>query len=210
MSEFPHPDRTLEREDLLDDPIEQSRRWLEEAEVHGVVMANAMALATAGADGRPSVRHVLLRSLDARGFVFYTNHGSRKGRQLAENPHASATILWKELDRQICVAGAVRRVPDEESDAYFATRPRDAQLGAWASWQSAVLAGRRELDAALDEMDRRFAGAEVPRPPHWGGYLLAPETIEFWQGRAHRLHDRFRFTRDPQAPAGWLVERLSP
>lgn len=207
MSSFSHPDRTLDFEDLLDDPISQARRWLEEAEMEDVALPNAMALATADEHGRPSVRHVLLRGLDDRGFAFYTNHGSRKGRQLAANPHAGLVFLWKELDRQICVTGAVERLSEDESDAYFSTRPRDAQLGAWASRQSEVLRDRRVLDDAVEDADRRFDG-DVPRPPYWGGYRVIPGAIEFWQGRAFRLHDRFRYTRTPAA--GWLIERLSP
>lgn len=210
MSEFSHPDRTLDRDDLLDDPIAQCRRWIEEAEMEDLPLANAMALATADAQGRPSVRHVLLRGLDARGFVFYTNHASRKGRQLADNPFAGLVFLWKELDRQISITGSVERVADAESDAYFATRPRDAQLGAWASRQSAVLADRWLLDEAMAAWDREFAGIEVPRPAHWGGYRVVPDTIEFWQGRAFRLHDRFRYAREDAAPTGWRIERLFP
>ncbi|HEX6844736.1 MAG TPA: pyridoxamine 5'-phosphate oxidase [Actinomycetota bacterium] len=206
MSSFSHPDRTLDLDDLLDDPIEQVRRWLEEAEMEDVPLANAMTLATADADGRPSARHVLLRGLDERGFVFYTNHESRKGLQLAHNPFVALVFLWKELDRQISITGRAERASDDESDAYFSTRPRDAQLGAWASRQSEVLEGRRALDLALEDADRRFPG-EVPRPPFWGGYRVVPDTIEFWQGRAFRLHDRFRYT---HTDTGWLIERLSP
>ena len=137
-------------------------------------------------------------------------HESRKGRQLSDNPHAALVFLWKVLDRQVNVTGVARRMPDEASDAYFATRPRDARIGAWASQQSSVLAGREELDARVRAFEERFAGADVPRPPHWGGYVVRPETIEFWQGRAHRLHDRFRYTREDAAPGGWRIERLSP
>jgi pyridoxamine 5'-phosphate oxidase len=165
-----------------------------------------MALATAGADGRPSVRHVLLRGLDERGFQFFTNRKSRKGRQLEENPWGGLVFLWKELDRQVSVTGTVEPLPDDESDAYFAGRPRDAQLGAWASAQSSVIEGRETLDEAVAQADARFPG-EVPRPPHWGGYVLAPHTIEFWQGRRHRLHDRFVFTAEPD---GWRIDRLAP
>ena len=201
-----HEDRPLDRDDLLDDPIELFRRWLADAEAAGVPLPNAMALATADAEGRPSVRHVLLRGVDERGFEFFTNYGSRKGRQLAANPHAGLVFLWKGLDRQVHVTGPVSRTSTAESDAYFATRPRDAQLGAWASRQSEVLTGREELEARLAESDTRFPG-DVPRPTHWGGFLVIPETIEFWQGRRHRLHDRFRFS---AATSGWRVERLAP
>jgi len=201
-----HDDRPLERDDLLPDPIEQFRRWLADAETAGVALPNAMAVATADADGRPSVRHVLLRGIDERGFQFFTNRRSRKGRQLAENPWAGLVFLWKELDRQVSVTGPVETLPDLESDAYFAGRPRDAQLGAWASAQSSVIEGREVLDDAVAQAEARFPG-EVPRPPHWGGYVLEPHTIEFWQGRRHRLHDRFAFTAEPE---GWRIDRLAP
>ncbi len=157
--------------------------------------------------GLPSVRHVLLRGIDARGFVFFTNRESRKGRELATNPHAAAVFLWKELDRQISLGGSVERVDEEESDAYFASRPREAQVGAWASEQSRPIADREALDARVAETQERFDGTEVPRPPHWGGYRIVPDALEFWQGRQHRLHDRFRYERDA---GGWRIERLSP
>jgi pyridoxamine 5'-phosphate oxidase len=201
-----HDDRPLDFEDLLADPIEQFRNWLGDAEAAGVPLPNAMAIATADASGRPSVRHVLLRGVDERGFQFFTNRHSRKGVELAENPWAGLVFLWKELDRQVQVTGPVSELTDEESDAYFASRPRDAQLGAWASPQSAVIAGRDVLDTALAEAETRFPG-DVPRPPQWGGYVVRPDTIEFWQGRRHRLHDRFSFT---AGTTGWRVERLAP
>ena len=201
-----HEDRPLEREDLLEDPIAQFRRWLGDAERAGVPLPNAMAIATADARGHPSVRHVLLRGVDDRGFQFFTNRLSRKGRQLAENPWAGLVFLWKELDRQVHVEGPASELADEESDAYFATRPRDAQLGAWASAQSESIPDRETLEAALVEAGERFPGA-VARPPHWGGYLVRPVTIEFWQGRRHRLHDRFRYS---AGTAGWRVDRLAP
>jgi pyridoxamine 5'-phosphate oxidase len=204
-----HEDRPLERGDLLADPIELFQRWLADADEAGVPLPNAMAIATADAQGRPSVRHVLLRGVDERGFAFYTNRASLKGRQLTENPNAGLVFLWKELDRQVSVAGPVAAVQDRESDAYFATRPRDAQLGAWASHQSEPLSAREELDGRLAEIAERFPG-EVPRPPAWGGYRVRPETMEFWQGRKHRLHDRFRYSRDEGAPGGWRIERLNP
>lgn len=203
-----HPDRRLDRDDLLPDPVHQFLGWLDAAEAEGVEMPNAMAVATADAEGRPSVRHVLLRGVDARGFVFFTNRESRKGRELAMNPNAAAVFLWKELDRQVSLAGPVEHVSDEESDAYFATRPRDAQIGAWASEQSRPIADRAALDARVTETRERFEGAEVQRPPRWGGYRIVPNTVEFWQGRQHRLHDRFRYTRD--AGREWRIERLSP
>lgn len=201
-----HTDRPLDRNDLLDDPIAQFRRWLGDAERASVPLPNAMAVATADARGRPSVRHVLCRGVDPRGFQFFTNRESRKGGQLAANPWAALVFLWKELDRQVHVGGPVTPVSDEESDEYFAGRPRDAQLGAWASEQSRVIDGRATLEDRIAEMAARFPG-DVPRPPYWGGYLVGPDTIEFWQGRRHRLHDRFLFT--AQHP-GWRVERLAP
>lgn len=202
-----HEDHPLHRRDLLDDPIEQFRSWLGDAEAAGIPLPNAMAIATADARGRPSVRHVLLRGVDRRGFQFFTNRESRKGRELAEDPWAGLVFLWKELDRQVHVTGPVSLLPDEESDAYFASRPREAQLGAWASQQSAVIAGHEVLEARMAAMSERFP-AVVPRPPHWGGYLLGPETVELWQGRLHRLHDRFRYT--AEAAGGWRIERLAP
>jgi pyridoxamine 5'-phosphate oxidase len=205
-----HPDRVLKRDDLLDDPFAQFLSWLGDAESEGVSLPNAMSLATADAGGRPTVRSVLLRGIDERGFIFYTNRESIKGRQLAENPHAGLVFLWKELDRQVSAAGAVERVGDAESDAYFASRPRDAQLGAWASRQSTPLPDRAALDRQVREAEERFTDQEVPRPPYWGGYRLLPDTIEFWQGRRYRLHDRFRYARDDSRPTGWRIERLSP
>jgi pyridoxamine 5'-phosphate oxidase len=205
-----HDHRALSRSDLLDDPIGQFLAWLGDAEVAGIALPNAVALATSGTDARPSVRHVLIRAVDDRGFVFYTNHGSRKGRQLAENPYGALVAFWRELDRQVSVNGRVDRVADEEADAYFATRPRGAQLGAWASPQSDVLEDRAELERRVAQVEERFADGEVPRPPHWGGYRLTHESLEFWQGRSFRLHDRFRYERDPSAASGWRIERLAP
>ena len=205
---FSHPDHTLDRDELSPDPIDQFRRWYDDAEAEDVPMANAMALATADAQGRPSVRNVLLRGFDERGFVFFTNRESRKGRQLAENPAAALVWLWKELDRQVCASGTVHPAGEDESDAYFASRPREAQIGAWASHQSAVIEGRQELDEAVATADLRFAEGPVPRPPFWGGYRLGPDSIEFWQGRAFRLHDRFRYTREDAGT--WRIDRLSP
>ena len=202
-----HVDRPLDLADLLDDPVEQFRRWLADAEATEVPLPNAMGLATVDRDGKPSVRHVLLRGVDRRGFTFFTNYDSRKARQLAQQPWAALVFLWKELDRQVHVNGPVARVSERESDDYFATRPRDAQLGAWASHQSRVLAGREELEARLLDAEARYPD-DVPRPPHWGGFRVTPETIEFWQGRPHRLHDRFLYSAIESG--GWKTERLSP
>jgi pyridoxamine 5'-phosphate oxidase len=207
MSEPEHFGEGLSRRDLHPDPFEQFTRWLEEAKRAGIVIPEATALATADADGRPSVRTVLLKGLDQRGFAFYTNHGSRKARQLAQNPNAALTFTWKELDRQVCVTGTVARMSEGESTAYFRTRPREARLGAWASKQSAPISSREQLDGAFHDVEERFAGDDVPLPPHWGGYRLSPNEVEFWKGREHRLHDRFRYTREGE---GWRIERLFP
>jgi pyridoxamine 5'-phosphate oxidase len=183
----------------------QLERWFHEVEP--LDEPNAMVLTTATAAGRPSARTVLLKGYDERGLVFFTNRESRKGRELAENPWASALLPWHELQRQVIAAGGVVPLTDAESDDYFATRPRDAQLGAWASHQSALLPDRAALEAALTVVENRFAGRAVPRPVFWGGYRLVPDTVEFWQGRTARLHDRLRFRR---TGSGWVVERLSP
>jgi pyridoxamine 5'-phosphate oxidase len=201
------PDTSLEAQDLESDPMVQFRLWYDDAEAEGIHMPNAMALATAGADAAPSVRNVLLRGFDERGFTFYTNYASRKARQLDENPRAAFAILWKELDRQVCVTGDVERTSHEESDAYFSTRPREARLGAWASRQSEVISSRAELMTRFTETGDAYPGDDVPLPPFWGGYRLSPDTVEFWQGRAFRLHDRLRYTRSGR---GWQLERLSP
>jgi pyridoxamine 5'-phosphate oxidase len=197
----------LEAESLPTEPFGIVRRWFERAEQLGIRNANAIALATADAVGRPSVRHVLLRRIDADGFVFFTNHGSRKGAELEANPRAAFASYWRELDRQVTVTGEVERLPDPDADAYFATRPREAQLGAWASRQSQELGSRAELLERVASFEERFADRDVPRPPSWGGYLLRPVTVELWIGRAHRLHDRFRYERTAE---GWSVRRLSP
>jgi pyridoxamine 5'-phosphate oxidase len=196
----------LSEEDLGPDPIARFAVWLDDAANAGLLFPEATALATADRDGRPAVRHVLLKGVDERGFTFFTNHESRKGRHLAENPHAGLAFLWRELDRQVCVTGVVSRIPDGEAESYFRTRPREARLGAWASRQSRVVGSREELERAFADVAARFPD-EVPLPPHWGGYRLAPETIEFWKGRDHRLHDRFRYTREGD---GWRIERLWP
>jgi len=176
----------------------------------GLVEPNAMTLATVGPDGRPSARMVLLKGFDHRGFVFYTNYSSRKGRELTANPAAALVFWWPPpVHRQVRIEGLVERVSHEESDAYFRTRPFGSQLGAWASNQSEVIAGRDILELRLERLTATYAGGEVPLPPYWGGYRLAPDVIEFWQGRPNRLHDRLRYSRDG-ATAGWTLERLSP
>ena len=197
----------LELEDLDPDPIEQFGRWMEDALAAGIVLPNTMTLATAAPGGAPSARMVLLKGFDHSGFVFYTNYSSRKSRELAANPAAALVLYWASLERQVRVEGRVERVPEAESDAYFASRPFESRLGAWASHQSAPLSSRRELESRLEELERRYAGGDVPRPPHWGGWLVRPHAIELWQGRPNRLHDRFLYTlRD----GGWERVRLSP
>jgi pyridoxamine 5'-phosphate oxidase len=189
------------------EPLEQFRAWFAEAEAADLRAPQAMALATAGPEGVPSVRMLLLKGADADGFVFFTGYGSRKGRELDANPRAALLFYWDPLGRQVRVEGMVERVSADESDAYFATRPRGAQLAATASRQGRVLANRAELDAAVVELDRAHADGEIPRPEHWGGYRLRPEAYEFWQHRENRLHDRLRYRRRPD---GWLLERLAP
>jgi pyridoxamine 5'-phosphate oxidase len=198
----------LTEADLAGDWLTQFSRWLTDAQVAGLPEPNAMIIATADASGRPSARTVLLKGLDERGLVFFTNYDSRKGRELEVNPYASAVFPWHALHRQVIVAGAVGRVDQAETDAYFASRPRPSQLGAWASPQSRVVPDRAYLDRAYAEVLSRFEAADrVPAPPHWGGLRLAPETVEFWQGREGRLHDRLRYRRED---GSWVIERLAP
>jgi pyridoxamine 5'-phosphate oxidase len=221
----------LRRRDLDADPIVQFQRWFEQANgarssgrfhsffvrlykkllmIGGaeLVDMNAMTLATADNQGRPSARIVLLKGLDQRGFVFYTNYNSRKGRELEENPQAALVFYWPNLEREVTVAGAVARIPASESDAYFASRPRGSRIAAWASDQSQAVKDRGELEAKWQTFEHRFPAQTVPRPEHWGGYVLNPARLEFWQGRPNRLHDRFRYTRSKDG--GWQLERLSP
>jgi pyridoxamine 5'-phosphate oxidase len=174
---------------------------------HRPADVNAMTLATVDRDGRPSTRTVLLKSVDERGFVFFTNYDSRRGRELAENPNAALTFFWSELERQVCVAGTVAKLPAAESAAYFQSRPRGSQLAAWASNQSSVIPNRAALEAKWRELEKKFP-SDIPLPPNWGGYVLRPERIEFWQGRASRLHDRFSYARQPDG--AWQIERLAP
>lgn len=190
------------------DAIAQFRAWFEEALDAEVVEPNAMTLATATPDGRPSARVVLLKGLDERGFVFFTDYGSRKGRELESNPHAALVFYWPELHRQVRVTGAVSRVPPAESETYFRSRPPASRYSAWVSRQSEPVPGREALEARLRDAEARFPDGEVPRPDRWGGFVVAPEAIEFWQGRPGRLHDRLLYTRRPDG--SWLLERLSP
>jgi pyridoxamine 5'-phosphate oxidase len=198
----------LRRADLHPDPIEQFATWFSTAVNSGLPDANAIALATATPDGKPSVRIVLLKGFDQGGFVFFTNYQSDKGRELVANPQAAFVIYWVQLERQIRVAGRVEKTSRAESQVYFHSRPRGSQLGAWVSHQSEVIDARRILEARLAEMTERFAGVEIELPPHWGGYRIVPEALEFWQGRANRLHDRFRYIRQPDG--SWTIDRLAP
>ena len=221
----------LRRRDLAADPIKQFETWF--AQVAGARASgrlrqfciriykslvlggagersdiNAMTLATVDSDGRPSARVVLLKGVDQRGVIFYPNYHRRKGHEWAGNANAALVFYWPEHERQVCVAGKVSQLPVAESDAYFASRPRGSRIAAWASEQSAVVADRTTLETQWQKYERQFPGAEVPRPPQWGGYVLIPERVEFWQGRPNRLHDRFRYTRQPDS--SWRIERLSP
>lgn len=205
---MPRMTRALTEDDLLDDPIALLERWYAEAEAVGAPQRDAITLATATRDGRPSARVVLLKGIDEHGLTFFTNYESRKGCELAENPRAALTWLCAPLERQVRAAGAVERLSAEESDAYFATRPRGSQLGAWASPQSRPLADRAELDERWAALERRYAGELVPRPPHWGGFRVMPDEFDFWQARANRLHDRFAYARAPDG--SWRRTRLAP
>jgi pyridoxamine 5'-phosphate oxidase len=217
----------LDRADMDANPLAQFDQWFAQASAgsrwrkigialyklwhailgHTPVDVNAMILATVDPAGRPSTRAVLLKGVDERGFVFFTNYDSRKGCELAGNPNAALTFYWADLERQVCVAGTVTKLPVAESEAYFKSRPRGSRLAAWASDQSAVVADRAALDAKWEAMAAKFPG-DVPLPPNWGGYVLRPERIEFWQGRLNRLHDRFCYTRQPDN--SWKLERLAP
>lgn len=199
---------SLDENELDRDPVRQFDRWLQLAVEVGIPDATAMALATATHEGDPAVRIVLLKAYDERGFTFYTDCGSRKGNELAENPRAELLFYWTELERQVRIHGAVERVTAEQSGAYFQSRPRGSQLAAWASRQSRVIRDRAELETRLRELEERFEGEQIPLPPYWGGYRITPARIEFWQGRTGRLHDRIRYTL--QEAAGWRLERLSP
>ncbi len=196
----------LDEANVLPDPYAQFSRWLAEAMQAKLPEPTAMTLATADEQGRPSARIVLLKGVDAEGFSFYTNYDSRKGRDLAANPHASLLFYWAELERQVRVEGEIERVPDAESDAYYHSRPLGSRIGAWASPQSRVMTGREWLELRVQQMTLQH-GDNPPRPPHWGGYRLAPGVLEFWQGRPSRLHDRIRYRRDG---GDWIRERLAP
>jgi pyridoxamine 5'-phosphate oxidase len=218
MSSTPDPDQLaalrreygdsgLDHPDLAPDPVAMFRHWMHDTVVAGLHEPNAMVVSTVSAQGRPSSRMVLLKGVDDRGFVFYTNYDSRKGRELSANSHAALLFPWHDLQRQVRVEGVVEPLSDEESAAYFATRPRGSQLGAWASPQSSEVPSRDELEQRYAEVEDRFRDLDVPLPPHWGGYLVRPELVEFWQGRRGRMHDRLVYRREGE---GWATVRLAP
>jgi pyridoxamine 5'-phosphate oxidase len=197
----------LDEKDVSRDPIAEFARWFAEAQAAEVEEPNAMVLATATPDGVPSARVVLLKGFDERGFVFFTDYRSRKGAELEANSRAALVLHWSELERQVRITGDVTRTSAEESEAYYRSRPKGSRLGAWVSHQSRTIPSRDVLEDGLREVERRFAGGDVPLPPYWGGYRVRPEMIEFWQGRQNRLHDRIRYQREGD---GWRIERLAP
>ena len=197
----------LRRSDLDADPIAQFEHWFQQAEASGIKYPNALSLATTGKDGLPSVRTVLLKTYDELGFVFFTNFGSAKAKQIDENPQAGLLFAWLELERQVKISGKVERISQAESLKYFATRPRGSQLGAWCSSQSEPISSRQMLETSWQQMKEKFLNKEVPLPDFWGGYRVIPQTIEFWQGRSSRLHDRFEYQLND---SGWTIQRLAP
>ena len=211
-SDIEHLRREYAREELLEEnvrenPIDQFTAWFDQALLSEVVEPNAMSLATATKGGKPSVRIVLLKGFDKEGFRFFSNYKSRKGRELEENPHASLCFFWPELERQVRLEGTVRKLDKEESGKYFQKRPRLSQLGAWASNQSEEVQSRESLEERFHEIEEKFSGKEIPAPEFWGGYILKPSSIEFWQGRRGRLHDRLLYE---SVSGDWAIKRLSP
>ena len=198
----------LHERDLDSSPFKQFEKWFQQALSAELLDTNAMTLATASREGKPSARVMLLKDFDETGFVFFTNYASRKGRELDENPYAASVFFWAELERQVRINGKVSRISREESEEYFHSRPAGNQLGAWASYQSEVIGEPAELENRMKELESRYEGRTIPMPPYWGGFLLSPDTFEFWQGRPNRLHDRLRYTL--LAEGQWRIERLSP
>ncbi|WP_298647917.1 pyridoxamine 5'-phosphate oxidase [uncultured Proteiniphilum sp.] len=198
---------SLNKTEMASNPFDEFRVWLETAIASGLPEPNAMIVASATPDGRPSARVVLLKEVNEKGFVFYTNYMSRKGRELLANPFTAAVLDWHEIERQVRIEGLVEKLEDEESDAYFNVRPNDAKIGAWASPQSRIVKGREELEELQKRYTAQFAGKEVPRPPHWGGFVIRPTLIEFWQGRPNRMHDRIAYYK---VDKGWSMQRLAP
>jgi pyridoxamine 5'-phosphate oxidase len=197
---------TLNENDVAPNPIVQFTKWWNDAMESQVIEVNAMTLATCDKDGKPSARIVLLKGFDERGFIFFTNYESRKAKNLAENPKAALIFFWKEIERQIRIEGTVEKVSAQESDAYFFSRPEGSRIGAWASPQSKIITGRNMLEENVQKYKEEFKNS-IPRPPHWGGYRVMPELIEFWQGRSNRLHDRIQYTK---TGGSWKVDRLAP
>ncbi len=200
--------QSLLETDVAQDPFDQFANWWDDAMKSELDEINAMTLATASATGMPAARIVLLKSFSADGFVFFTNYNSQKGRELQENPYASLVFFWKELERQVRISGRVEKVSAAESDAYFHSRPEGSRIGAWASPQSSVIASREVIETNITMIEQQFTEGEISRPPHWGGYVVIPEVIEFWQGRPSRLHDRIQYSK--MAAGSWKVERLAP
>ncbi len=198
----------LLEQDLPENPFSLFSSWFEDAKASEIILVNAMTLSTVGLDGKPASRTVLLKDVENEAFVFFTNYQSQKGKELQKVPAASLLFSWVPLERQVRIDGPVEKVSAAESDAYFATRPRGSQLGAWASPQSEIIADRTALDRAVEKAEYQYANHPVPRPPHWGGYRVVPDAIEFWQGQASRLHDRIRYKKDRNSH--WIFERLAP
>ena len=197
----------LHEDNIKKDPLQQIELWLQDAIDNHIIEPNAMCVATSTADGRPSIRVVLLKELNKRGFVFFTNYNSRKGKEISANPHTAIVFDWHQMERQVRIEGIIEKISEEDSDSYFNSRPHGSKIGAWVSPQSQVVKGREELDKLQLQTEQRFEGDDIPRPPHWGGYILLPTKIEFWQGRPSRLHDRILYTKTNNH---WTIERLAP
>lgn len=200
--------QSLSEEDVDANPIKQFEKWFQQALVSGIEEPNAMTLATCTTDGKPSVRIVLLKGIKENGFIFFTNYESKKGKQIHDNPFAGIVFFWKELERQVTMQGQIKKVSEQESDEYFASRPQESRIGAWSSPQSQVIENREVLEKNVAYYADKYESQNIPRPPHWGGYILIPTLIEFWQGGAGRMHDRLQYTID--ATNSWIINRLAP